>query len=217
MIQLLTLKNNISRPMIGNRVVSTMLAITLMISVTGHADDVMQHSVEDNSFDRSKNISARFHDGPSLNYVDLVKAAGKTNNVEAQNEDFDSMVNEEISRAVQEIRSVCDSKKAWEQKISIVEKGLYDLLEAAEKYSQFESKLEIRTRILLSVILDVFYGSMVVKFDTPLIKWAKRDNIFKIFVSYYKFMYNMGDSVRPGDFKEDWARDMAQGLACLYE
>ena len=130
---------------------------------------------------------------------------------------FDEAVNEEIYEAIRRIKSACDSDKTRDEKIAAAETGLHDLLDTARKYLPQERRLEIRTGILLSTIEDIFFGSMIVKFDTPFKEHVEWNNVFETFVSYYKFMYNLGDRIRPQDFVEEWARDMARGLACLYD
>lgn len=201
----------------GNRVVSTMLIILLTISVSGQAGNATQGSFMGNTSHRSMNSSEKFHDEPPSNHAELVRPAGNIDKEEPRIHRFDSMVNEKIIRAARKISSACDGNKTWNQKVHVVEKGLWGLFETATKYSHFDPNLKIRTRILLGEIKDVFSESLIVKSDTPLTDWAKHENIFSEFVTYYKFMYNLGDSVTPRDFCEKWARDTAKGLACLYE
>ena len=51
----------------------------------------------------------------------------------------------------------------------------------------------------------MFLGTLILKPFVPFDEWVKVENVDKVFVSIYKFMHNLGDSVRPEDFREYWA------------
>ena len=115
------------------------------------------------------------------------------------------------------MESACESVKIPAEKIAAAGKGLYELLNVATKYEPMDARLRISTRILLAELRDILILSFVMKHDVPFDEWVKIDNVYYNFVSYYKFMHNLGDKIRPEDFRQDWARNIARGLACLYE
>ena len=98
-----------------------------------------------------------------------------------------------------------------------MEKGLRELQGVAINYKHVDERLGMHTQMWLDQIRNIFALTLILKPFVPFDEWVKVENVHTSFVSFYKFSHNLGDNVRPEDFRKDWARDIAQGLACLYE
>ena len=133
----------------------------------------------------------------------------------AQTESLDNEFSEALNQQLKKVKSACEENKNIDQRIADIKEGIDNLGILTKKYLPQENRLSIRNNILLSKIDNILFSGMV--FRGEFTKQAvQEDNIAHNFIRYYKFMYNLGDSVDMQDFKEQWAKDIAQGLSCLY-
>ncbi len=145
-------------------------------------------------------------------------AESKPTPASLQSESLDDALEKALNRQFQKIKSACEENKTPDQRIADVKEGIDELGILIEKYSPQEHRLSIKHRILLSEINNVLYSGHV--FSWRSWKFTKQalqeDNVASAFITYYKFMNGLGDSIGVKDFKQQWARDFARGLSCLY-
>ena len=131
-----------------------------------------------------------------------------------QQESLDDAFLREFNQHIATIKSACDGKKTLDQKIINVREGVNGLASLLERYLPMKSELSMGNGMVLFETEKVFYYSLV--FKEEITKQTIKDEKYAYsFVAYYKYLYNLGDNVRAQDFKQKWARDMAQGLSCL--
>ena len=134
-----------------------------------------------------------------------------------QSESLDDALEKALNRQFQKIKSACEKNKTPDQRIADVKEGIDKLDILIEKYSLQKDRLSIEHRILLAVIEDVLFSGHVFKWNSRLSKQTVQENDFAdYFITYYKFYNGLGDSIGVKDFKQQWARDIAGGLSCLY-
>ena len=120
----------------------------------------------------------------------------------------------ELEQQFSKIKSTCEKDKTLKQKIANIREGVDNLSALIDKYLPQRHKLSIKHSIILSEVDNVLSSGMV--FRGTLEEQVQNENIRYLFVSYYRFMHNMEHTIEPTDFPLQWAKDVAQGLSCLY-
>ena len=123
-------------------------------------------------------------------------------------------ISEELDREFNKIKSACEKDQTLDQTVSNVREGINNLSALTDKYLSQRHKLSIEHSIILSEVNDVLSSGMV--FRGTLTQQVQTEDIRYLFVSYYRFMHNLGRNIEPTDFPHQWAKDMARGLSCLY-
>ena len=142
-------------------------------------------------------------------------AESKPTPASLQSEFLDDELEKALNRQLRKIKSACEENKTPDQRIADVKEGVDKLYILIKKYSPQKDRLSMNPRTLLVEIEDVLSSGMV--FIRQFTKQTVQEHDFAYaFISYYKFMFQLGDSIGVKDFKRQWARDVARGLSCLY-
>ncbi len=121
-----------------------------------------------------------------------------------------------FDRSIARFKDACEANRSPDQQLSTIEAGVDALIALVGTYEKEARELWSSNHILLLTMEDLLYESMVfARPDHSLADLARTEDLADKFVSYYKYMNNIGDDVEARDFRETWARDMAEGLACL--
>ena len=143
-------------------------------------------------------------------------AESKPTPASLRSESLDDELEKALNRQFGKIKSACEENKTLDQRIADVKEGLDELGILVKKYSPQEDRLSIPNRILLAEIEDVLYSGHVFTWNSWKSKQTVQENDFAdSFITYYKVMNGLGDSIGVKDFKQQWARDFARGLSCL--
>ena len=143
-------------------------------------------------------------------------SAGSKPTPALQSESLDDELEKALNRQFGKIKSACEENKTLDQRIADVKEGIGKLGILVKKYSPQEHRLSIANRILLAEIESVLYSGHVFTWNSWKSKQTVQENDFAdAFITYYKFMNGLGDSIGVKDFKQQWARDFARGLSCL--
>ena len=129
---------------------------------------------------------------------------------------FNAEFSSEFDRSIARFKDACEANRSPDQRLSTIEAGVDALSALVSKYEQEAHELWSSNHILLLTIEDLLYAGMVfTRWGHSLADLVRTEDLAGSFVSYYKYMHNIGDNVKARDFREKWARDMAEGLACL--
>ena len=142
-------------------------------------------------------------------------AESKPTPASLQSEFLDDELEKALNRQFGKIKSTCEENKTPDQRIADVKEGIDELGILTYKYLPQEDRLSIKHNILLSKIDNILFSGMVFRREFTK-QTVQEDNVASNFISYFKFMHAMGESTGVKDFKEQWARDVARGLSCLY-
>ena len=129
---------------------------------------------------------------------------------------FNAEFSSAFDRSIARFKDACEANGSPDRQLSAIEAGVDALFALVGKYEQEAHELWSSNHVLLLTMDDLLYESMV--FARPgqsLADLVQTEDLADKFVSYYKYMNNIGDDVEARDFHETWARDMAEGLACL--
>ena len=129
---------------------------------------------------------------------------------------FNAAFSSEFDRSIALFRGACESGLSPDEQLATVEAGIDALFALVGKYEHKAYKLSESNHILLLTIEDLLYVSMVfTRRGHSLADLVRTEDLSDSFVTYYKHMHNLGDNAEARDFRRKWARDMAEGLACL--
>lgn len=134
---------------------------------------------------------------------------------ENESESLDDELSKVLNQQFNKIKSACEENKAPDQRIADVKEGIDNLSITTKKYLSQRSRLSISHLILLSELDDIFSSGMLFRGSFTK-QTVQENNVAYNFINYYKFMHNLGDNVDVQDFEEQWVKDIAQGLSCLY-
>ena len=133
----------------------------------------------------------------------------------AQLESPDRYVDTVLSQQFNKIKSACDENKTLDQRIADIREAIVELSDLIEQYYEHQRhQLSIHNRIRLAEINDVLFTAHVFR-SSPTKELVLSTNFYDSFVSYYGFMFN-SEIEKVEDFYQQWARDFARGLGCLY-
>ncbi|MDE0391219.1 MAG: hypothetical protein OXI57_04015 [Rhodospirillales bacterium] len=153
--------------------------------------------------------------GPAPTPLPL-RVADEGDTEEERNRRFNAAFSSEFDRSIALFRGACESNLSPDKQLATVEAGIDALFALVSKYEQKAYELWTRNHILLLTIEDLLYHGMVfTRWGHSLADLVQTEDLSDSFVTYYKYMHNLGDNVEARDFQQKWARDMAEGLACL--
>ena len=134
----------------------------------------------------------------------------------AQFESLNEHVDAVLSHQFNKIRSACDENKTLDQRITDIQEAIDELRVLVDLYQPNQRhKLSMKHRMLLPSIYDVLSYSLIFRDNLTKELLLSRD-LYGSFVTYHRFMFGLGESIKAADFNQQWARDFAQGLGCLY-
>ena len=134
----------------------------------------------------------------------------------AQLESPNRYVDAILSQQLNKIRSACDENKTLDLRIADIQDAIDELYVLVWQYLPNQRhKLSLEHRWILAEIGDAISYSMVFR-GTLTKEYVLTEDLYNVFVTHYKFMNALGDSIKAEDFNQQWARDFAQGLGYLY-
>ena len=136
----------------------------------------------------------------------------------AQLESLDEYVGAVLDQQLNKIRSACDENKTLDQKLADIAEAYYGLSRLERQYNPRKHihELSLYNYMRLAGIKSVLDSVMIFRGGAPTKELVLSRDYYYNFVHEYKFMYNLGDSIKGEDFKRPWARDFVRGLGCLY-
>ena len=197
----------------SNLIAVSAICALLMFAV-GHAESRIQIQCWNDSCQQPTNLADAIRPGVPTFHFAQATVDDKRDYDKIDNLLLDRAVVRQLYQAARLIKSACSSEKTQAEKISSAEKGLRALLGIATDYEHQEPRLRTRTLIWLGDIRAIFAHTQILKPFVPFDEWVKVDNVYSSFVTFYRFYYQLAKTKK---FKVGWARDTAQGLACLYE
>ena len=145
-----------------------------------------------------------------------LRVADASDTEEKQIRRLNAEFSSEFDRSIARFKDACEANRSPDQRLATIEAGVDALFALVEKYEREAHELWSSNHILLLTMEDLLYDGMIfTRGGHSLADLARAEDLSDKFVSYYKYMNNLGDDARTRDFRQKWARDMAEGLACL--
>ena len=172
-------------------------------------------SIAGEGFSAGATENALVDDGPASTPL-LLSVAEEGDTEERRIRRLNAEFSSEFDLSIARFKDACEANRSPDQQLSMIEAGVDALFALVSKYEQEAHELWSSNHILLLTMEDLLYDGMIfTRLGHSPADLARTEDLSDNFVSYYKYMNNLADDARARDFRQKWARDMAEGLACL--